>query len=246
MPPTPNPIQTSEKRNTLSPQADFERPPHKMLVFRPHMSEERIERCWRMREHMPDISLDQIEATARTALERHGAAPWIAAEVANAIRKAEAVGNKICGLYYLESYCVQLQSGRVSGDVEPVVTRPRPGLVQVDAKFGFAQPAFARGLDAAVEAAKECGVASLAIGHAHTCTSLGYFTEQIARAGLIGFGLTNASPIVAPPGCVCLRCATNASARASKMLCFSALSSRSTERTTRFGRLLLCSAFNTL
>ena len=41
---------------------------------------------------------------------------------------------------------------------------------------------------------------AVAICHAHTCTSLGYFTAQIAQAGLIGLGLTNASPIVAPPG----------------------------------------------
>ena len=149
---------------------------------------------------MPHVSLDEIEATTKTALEQHGAAPWVAAEVARAVRKAEAVGNKICGLYYLESYCTQLKSGRVKGDVEPVVTRPRPGVVHVDAKFGFAQSAFARGLPQAVAAARECGVASLAVGHAHTCTSLGYFTEQIAREGLIGFGMTNASPIVAPPG----------------------------------------------
>jgi (2R)-3-sulfolactate dehydrogenase (NADP+) len=40
----------------------------------------------------------------------------------------------------------------------------------------------------------------LAVGHAHTCTSLGFFTEQIAREGMIALGLTNASPIVAPPG----------------------------------------------
>ncbi len=149
---------------------------------------------------MPDISLDQIEAVTRQALERHGAAPWIAAEVAYAVRKAEAVGNKICGLYYLESYCIQLRSGRVNGLVEPQVSRPRPGVVQVDAGFGFAQPAFARALPQAIAAAQANGMASLAVCHAHTCTSLGYFTEQIAQAGLIGLGLTNASPIVAPPG----------------------------------------------
>ena len=88
---------------------------------------------------MPQVSLSEIEATTKSALERHGALPWIAAEVAKAVRKAEAVGNRICGLYYLESYCLQLQSGRVKGDVEPVVTRPRPGAVTVDARFGFAQ-----------------------------------------------------------------------------------------------------------
>ncbi len=149
---------------------------------------------------MPKVTLSEIEETVNTALERHGASPWIAAEVARAVRKAEAVGNLICGLYYLESYCKQLQNGRVKGDVEPVVTRPRPGAVKVDARFGFAQPAFARALPDAVAAARDCGVASLAVGHAHTCTSLGYFTEQIALEGLIGLGMTNASPIVAPPG----------------------------------------------
>ncbi len=149
---------------------------------------------------MPKVTLNEIEATVNTALERHGASPWIAAEVARAVRKAEAVGNLICGLYYLESYCKQLQNGRVKGDVEPVVTRPRPGAVRVDAQFGFAQPAFARALPQAVAAALDCGVASLAVGHAHTCTSLGFFTEQIALEGLIGIGMTNASPIVAPPG----------------------------------------------
>ncbi|PYG25555.1 Ldh family oxidoreductase [Pelagimonas varians] len=149
---------------------------------------------------MPKISLDEIESATKTALERHGAHTWIAAEVAKAVRKAESVGNRICGLYYLESYCQQLTSGRVDGTVDPVVSRPRLGNVVVDAKYGFAQPAFSRGLPEAVAAARECGIASLAVGHAHTCTSLGYFTEQIARQGLIGLGLTNASPIVAPPG----------------------------------------------
>lgn len=149
---------------------------------------------------MADIDLNDIETRTTAALIRHGAAPWIAAEVARAVRAAESIGNRICGLYYLESYCQQLRSGRVNGTVEPEVTQPRPAAIMVDARMGFAQPAFARGIDSAAAAARDNGVASLAIGHAHTCTSLGYFTEQIARRGLIGLGMTNASPIVAAPG----------------------------------------------
>ncbi|KZY33071.1 lactate dehydrogenase [Roseovarius sp. HI0049] len=149
---------------------------------------------------MARVSLNGIEEVTRAALVAHGAEGWIAGEVARAVRVAESYGNRICGLYYLESYCKQLRSGRVMGDVEPEVSRPRPGAVVVDARLGFAQPAFSRGLPEAVAAARECGVASLAICHAHTCTSLGFFTEQIAREGLIALGMTNASPIVAPPG----------------------------------------------
>ncbi|MEM8536221.1 MAG: Ldh family oxidoreductase [Pseudomonadota bacterium] len=146
------------------------------------------------------VSVTKIEAQSRAALLAHGAGAHQAAAVAKAVARAEALGNVICGLYYLESYCVQLTSGRVNGTVEPQVTRPRPGAVLADARFGFAQPAFDAGLPDAVAATRENGVATLAVAHAHTCTSLGYFTEQIAENGLIGIGFTNASAIVAPPG----------------------------------------------
>jgi len=146
------------------------------------------------------VTLDEIYEVTHAALVRHGALDWIADEVAKAVRKAEATGNVICGLYYLESYCLQLQSGRVKGNVEPVISKPRPASVMVDAKFGFAQAAFAKAIGTAVETARETGTASLAVCHAHTCTSLGYFTEQIAEAGLVGIGFTNASAVVSPPG----------------------------------------------
>lgn len=145
------------------------------------------------------VFTSEIEQVAKAAMIAHGAADWQAGEVARAVARAEAFGNVICGLYYLESYCTQLASGRVDGQVEPIVTRPKPGSVISDARFGFAQPAFTRGLPQALDAARENGVATLAVAHAHTCTSLGFFTEQIAAAGMVGIGFTNASPVVAPP-----------------------------------------------
>ncbi|MCX7559141.1 Ldh family oxidoreductase [Sulfitobacter sp. F26204] len=149
---------------------------------------------------MVQVSLDKIQQTVQAALLAHGADGFPAAEVARAVAEAEAIGNKICGLYYVESYCLQLKSGRVDGSVTPTVNKVRSASIHVDAHFGFAQPAFAYGLPVALDAARQSGIASLAVGHAHTCTSLGYFTEQIARAGFIGLGFTNASPIVAAPG----------------------------------------------
>ena len=146
------------------------------------------------------ITVQEIEAKSKAALIAHGAAEMQAGHVARAVARAEQLGNVICGLYYLESYCTQLKTGRVSGTVVADVTRPRPAAVMADARFGFAQPAFAAGLDTAIDAARECGVATFAVSNAHTCTSLGFFTEQIAAKGLIAIGMTNASPVVAPPG----------------------------------------------
>ena len=145
------------------------------------------------------VPVSEIRAVSEAALLAHGAGAFQAAEVAKAVARAEETGNIICGLYYLESYCTQLRSGRVNGTVSPVVSRPKPGGVTADAQFGFAQPAFARALPLAVEAAREVGVATLTVAHSHTCTSLGYFTEQIAAHGLIGIGLPTRRPSSPPP-----------------------------------------------
>lgn len=149
---------------------------------------------------MPNVSLDDIESVTTHALMNHGAPEPVAASVSHAVRVAEANGNKICGLYYLESYCTQLTTGRVLGSVAPEVTHDRPGSVRVDAKYGFAQWAFAAGFDTAVEAARTNGTCGFSIEHSHTCTSLGYFTEQFAREGLIALGATNSTARVSPPG----------------------------------------------
>lgn len=149
---------------------------------------------------MPRISVNDIHNISKTALVQHGALDWISEEVSDAVTASESVGNRICGLYYLESYCEQLLSGRVNGQASPDVQLVRSGAIYVDADDGFAQPAFSKGLPEALKLAKENGIASLSVGRAHTCTSLGYFTKKIAESGFLGLGLTNASPIVAPPG----------------------------------------------
>jgi (2R)-3-sulfolactate dehydrogenase (NADP+) len=101
------------------------------------------------------ILVSEIEDVAKTAMVAHGARAWQAGEVARAVARAEAFGNVICGLCYLESYCTQLTSGRVDGQVDPIITRPKRGQVIADARFGFAQPAFSCGLGQAVQAARE-------------------------------------------------------------------------------------------
>ena len=127
---------------------------------------------------MPNISVNEIYNISKTALLEHGAVDWVAGEVAEAVAASESVGNRICGLYYLESYCEQLISGRVNGRASPEVSLARSSSVYVDAKDGFAQPAFSKGLPGVLKVAQENGIASLSVCRAHTCTSLGFFTKK--------------------------------------------------------------------
>ena len=74
---------------------------------------------------MPNITVKEIFNISKTALSQHGALDWVAEEVAEAVAASESVGNRICGLYYLESYCEQLISGRVNGKASPEVNLAR-------------------------------------------------------------------------------------------------------------------------
>jgi len=149
---------------------------------------------------MAEIAIQDIERVSKDALRRHGAGENAAGIMADAIAWAEARGNRICGLYYLESYCRQLQSGRINRDAAPKINVARASVLKVHADDGFAQVAFDAAFSQAVEVARETGIVSVNIGRAHTCTALGWFTERAAAAGLIALGVTNASPIVAPYG----------------------------------------------
>jgi (2R)-3-sulfolactate dehydrogenase (NADP+) len=146
------------------------------------------------------VKLEDIKAQTQKALVNHGASERVAESVAEAVKVAEAENNKVCGLYYLESYCNQLKSNRVDGSVMPEVKKPSNSSVYVDAKNGFAQPAFAAGFEMAVCTARENGICLFTIAHSHTCTSMGFFTSQIAKKGLLGIGATVAPACVSPPG----------------------------------------------
>ena len=149
---------------------------------------------------MAEIDISEIERVSKAALLHHGANENAASIMADAIAWAEARNNRICGLYYLESYCRQLKTGRINRNAAPSVDAVRASVLKVHADDGFAQVAFDTAFAQAVEVARQTGIASINIGRAHTCTALGWFTERAASAGLIALGLTNASPIVAPFG----------------------------------------------
>ncbi|MGT2453954.1 Ldh family oxidoreductase [Cupriavidus basilensis] len=123
-----------------------------------------------------------------------------AREVARSLRRAQQIGNIHCGLGHVEHDCAQLLSGRVAAEAIPNLNLVRPGIVHVDAKNGFAQPAFALGLPPALASVEALGVSVLAISRAYTSAALGYFPERIAEHGFIGVAFTNASASVAPPG----------------------------------------------
>jgi (2R)-3-sulfolactate dehydrogenase (NADP+) len=142
----------------------------------------------------------EIEALARQALLIAGANGAAAGSLAQAIAAAEAEGLASHGLAYLPTYCSHLRCGKVRADAVLQVSKPRPGFVLVDAGNGFAHPAIDAGFTELVPMARSQGIAALAIRNSYNCGVLGYHTDRLAKAGLVGLGFTHAPASIAPSG----------------------------------------------
>jgi (2R)-3-sulfolactate dehydrogenase (NADP+) len=146
------------------------------------------------------MTLDEIEAVALKALRAAGASQSQALPVAKSIRAAERDGMRSHGLLYLPVYVEHLTCGKVDGQAQPQLERPRAGTIVVDAGHGFAHPAIDLGLPTLFDAAQEAGIAALTLRKSYNCGLLGHHAERIAEAGLIGLCFTHAPASISPVG----------------------------------------------
>jgi (2R)-3-sulfolactate dehydrogenase (NADP+) len=146
------------------------------------------------------LTLDEIERLAFDALSAAGASETQARPLAAATAETEAIGVASHGLAYVPIYCEHLRCGKVDGAAVPEVSRPKPGVVRIDARNGFAHAAIEAGLAPLVEAARAQGVAALAIHESYNCGALRVHTLRLAREGLLALGFTNAPASIAASG----------------------------------------------
>ncbi len=149
---------------------------------------------------MSRIAADTLTGLATRALCAADTAPENARIVAEALVAADLDGLSSHGVSRLPAYADQAKSGKVDGRAVPDVQRVSASAVRVDARTGFAFPALRMGLDAAVECARETGVAAVAVGNSHHFGVAGHHAERVADAGLVALGFGNSPAAIAPWG----------------------------------------------
>ncbi|MEM6973380.1 MAG: Ldh family oxidoreductase [Pseudomonadota bacterium] len=151
-------------------------------------------------DSLAQIAQAELHALVLSALLGHGASDAQARAVADTVTAAERDGSHSHGIFRVPGYVASLRSGKVDGQAVPVLSRPAPASVVVDAAGGFAPLALATGIPALCETARATGVAVLSIGNCYHFAALWHEVEAIAAEGLIGFACTVATPMVAPAG----------------------------------------------
>lgn len=149
---------------------------------------------------MPTLTLDEARDQVTRALTRNRTNESNAQSVARALVAAEADGLKGHGLSRVPMYAAQAKVKKIDGLAVPVVGTPRPGLIAVDAGYGFAFPAIEASEKLLPDVAKRQGIAAAAIHRSSHAGAAGQPVERLAQAGLVAMMFVNTPGAMAPWG----------------------------------------------
>ena len=142
----------------------------------------------------------EMEKLATEVLKQAGTAEPAAASVAKALVRANSDGLNSHGVARLKAYSAQVAAGKVAGDAVPVLAKLGSSAARIDAKDGFAFPAFDMAIDALVEMTAETPVAGVAITNSHHFGVAGHHVERLAERGVVGLVFGNSPAGIAPWG----------------------------------------------
>ena len=146
------------------------------------------------------LSLDEVFDLAKRALRSNGCDDANASAAARNMQAAERDGCKSHGVFRVPGYVKSLKAGKINGAAKPNLTRVSPCVIQVDGDRGMAPLALEIGRAPLIEAAREQGMAALAIRRTHHYAALWPETEALATEGLVAMAFVNSPPYMAPPG----------------------------------------------
>jgi (2R)-3-sulfolactate dehydrogenase (NADP+) len=146
------------------------------------------------------LSIADAEALVTETLTRCHTEIDNATSVARALVAAEADDLKGHGLSRLPTYAAQAKVRKVDGSAKPLATQPRPALLAIDARNGFAYPALDMAVAALPAIARQQGLAAAAIRRSHHCGVAGHPVERLAQAGLAALMFANTPAAIAPWG----------------------------------------------
>lgn len=146
------------------------------------------------------LTLAEVGRISDAALRASNTSAANARSVTDSIVAAEAEGIHSHGLLRLPTYCEHALCGKVDGNAQPSVESQRTGVLLADARDGFAHPAIDLGLAQLVPAARETGIAALAVTNSYNCGVVGYHVERLASQGLVALAFVNSPAAIAPWG----------------------------------------------
>jgi ureidoglycolate dehydrogenase (NAD+) len=146
------------------------------------------------------IAPDGLDRFVRNTLQAVGVPADDAAIVADCLVYANLSGVDSHGVVRLAHYCRRLTNGTIKTHPEVRFERPRPAMMRVDGGDGLGHVVTARAIERGIDACREIGTVTIAIGNSSHFGMAGYYLRDVTRAGLVGMITTNTDARIVPPG----------------------------------------------
>ncbi len=142
------------------------------------------------------IGLETLDAFCRGILAAAGANDASADAATRAMLHGSRLGVDSHGVRLLDHYVSVLEGGRVNKVPEPAFTRTFGAFGRLDNDHGHGALGGYRGMEHAVEMARETGIAAVSIQNTSHFGPAGAYAYAAARAGFIGLAFCNSDSFV--------------------------------------------------
>nr|BFD40193.1 Ldh family oxidoreductase [Pseudomonas sp. FFPRI_1] len=146
------------------------------------------------------LSLDEVQALSFQVLTRHGLSEAHSRAIAEVITQGQRDECHSHGVYRLLGCVRSVREGKIDPRAEPSLRHISPGVLEVDAHYGYSLLGFHNGLPLLAEKARSQGIAAMVIKRCFHFSALWPEVEAIAAAGLVGLAMNPSHSWVAPAG----------------------------------------------
>ncbi len=144
------------------------------------------------------IDFRQLEKWTTDIFLANGFSPKDAALAAEVLIHADLRGIDSHGVARLIGYLRLIKKGRINPSPEFKIVRETPSTATLDADGGIGLVAAPYAMQLAIEKARNCGTGWVAIQNSNHFGIAGHHALMAAENDMIGFAVTNASPLVTP------------------------------------------------
>lgn len=149
---------------------------------------------------MKNVLSKDIDQFLQDLFHAGGLSKDAARRVAAALIEADLSGRPSHGVLQAENYLARLGSGAMSTDEVPVVVSRSGGAIVLDAGDMEGHLAAEDAIAIAIEAARENGVAAVAVRRGQHTGVMGRYVRIAAQAGCAAIAMGNTRPVMPAPG----------------------------------------------
>ncbi len=147
-----------------------------------------------------NVPVEDLQTFCLSALGRLGVSEAQARTTADALVTTDPWGVFTHGTKLLPGYARRLRAGGIRADASPEVVREGAAWAIVDARSSLGQVSSAFAMRAAIEKARDAGIAYVGVRNGNHFGAAGYYAWLAAREGFVGLACSNDIPSVAAPG----------------------------------------------